>query len=68
LSWGTECAILSLVRKETLDALKDPAFREALGRSGIESSERQDMRAFLNEESVKFGRVVRDLGITMGQQ
>ena len=29
---GTPAPILSLLRKETLDALKDPAFREALGR------------------------------------
>ena len=65
---GTPAPILLLLRKETLDALKDPAFREALGRLGVEPSERQDVRAFLNEESVKFGRVVRELGITMGQQ
>jgi hypothetical protein len=35
---------------------------------GVELSERQDVRAFLSEESVKFGRVVLELGITMGQQ
>jgi putative tricarboxylic transport membrane protein len=65
---GTPAPILSLLRKETLDALKDPAFRESLSRLGVELSERQDVRAFLNEESVKFGRVVLELGITMGQQ
>jgi len=65
---GTPAPILSLLRKETLDALKDPAFWEALSRLGVELSERQDVRAFLNEESVKFGRVVLGLGITMGQQ
>ena len=65
---GTPAPILSLLRKETLDALKDPAFWEVLSRLGVELSERQDVRAFLNEESVKFGRVVLGLGITMGQQ
>jgi tripartite-type tricarboxylate transporter receptor subunit TctC len=65
---GTPAPILSLLRNETLDALRDPAFREALSRLGIEVSERQDVRAFLTEESVKFGRVVLELGITLGQQ
>ena len=64
---GTPEPILSLLRKETLDALKDPAFRAALERQGVNPSERQDVRAFLTEESAKFGRVVRELGITMGQ-
>ena len=64
---GTPAPISSLLRSETLDALEDSAFREALSRLGIEVSERQDVRAFLNEEFIKFGRVVRELGITMGQ-
>ena len=64
---GTPEPILSLLRKETLDALKDSAFRAALERQGVNPSERQDVRAFLTEELAKFGRVVRELGITMGQ-
>ena len=65
---GTPADIVAALRKETLEALKDPALREALGRQGVEPSENQDVRAFLTEESAKFGRVVRELGITMGQE
>jgi tripartite-type tricarboxylate transporter receptor subunit TctC len=64
---GTPADIVATLRKETLEALKDPALREALGRQGVEPSDNQDVRTFLAEESTKFGRVVHELGITMGQ-
>jgi tripartite-type tricarboxylate transporter receptor subunit TctC len=64
---GTPVDIIATLRKETLAALKDPALREALGRQGVEPSDNQDVRSFLTAESAKFGRVVHELGITMGQ-
>jgi tripartite-type tricarboxylate transporter receptor subunit TctC len=65
---GTPADILATLRKETLQALADPALRAAMGRQGVEPSESQDVRAFLTDEYAKFGRAVHELGITMGQQ
>ena len=48
-------------------ALKDPETRKMLGRQGVEPSENLDVRAFLADQRDKFGRAVRELGITMGQ-
>jgi tripartite-type tricarboxylate transporter receptor subunit TctC len=64
---GTPAEIVALLKKETLAALDDPQLRAALGRQGVEKSHTQDVRAFLASESEKFGRAVRELGITMGQ-
>jgi tripartite-type tricarboxylate transporter receptor subunit TctC len=64
---GTPTDIVATLRKETLAALQDPTLREALGSQGVEPSDNQDVRSFLTEESAKFGRVVHELGITMGQ-
>ena len=65
---GTPAEILALLRKETREALNDPALRAAMGRQGVEPSDNQDVRAFLTAEYAKFGRAVQELGITMGQQ
>jgi len=39
--------------------------RAALGTQGVEPSQTQDVRAFLERERAKFGRVVRELAIAM---
>ena len=39
--------------------------RATLAAQGVEPSTTQDVEAFLRNERDKFGRVVRDLGITM---
>jgi hypothetical protein len=39
--------------------------RELYAAQGVEASPTQDVRAFLAKERDNFGRVVRDLGITM---
>jgi tripartite-type tricarboxylate transporter receptor subunit TctC len=64
---GTPADILALLKKETLLALDDPATRAALAKQGVEKSDSQDVRAFLQSEHDKFGRAVRELGIKMGQ-
>jgi tripartite-type tricarboxylate transporter receptor subunit TctC len=64
---GTPADILGVLRKETLAALSDPALREAMARQGVEPGESPDVRAFLVDQSAKFGRAVHELGITMGQ-
>jgi tripartite-type tricarboxylate transporter receptor subunit TctC len=64
---GTPKEIVDLVRKDTLAALGDPATAGALAKQGVEPSPTQDVRAFLAGERNKFGRAVRELGITMGQ-
>jgi tripartite-type tricarboxylate transporter receptor subunit TctC len=64
---GTPADVTSVLRKETLAALDDPKVREALARQGVEKSGSQDVRAFLKSEYEKYGRVVRALGITVGQ-
>ena len=62
---GTPADILVLLRQETMLALADPKVRELYALQGIERSQTQDVRAFLVKERDNFGRVVRDLGITM---
>ena len=62
---GTPADILALLRQETALALGDPKVRELYAAQGIEASPTQDVKAFLARERNSFGRVVRDLGITM---
>mgnify|MGYP003330346609 CR=1 FL=1 len=42
-------------------------FAQALAKQGVEPSDTQDVRAFLNRERAAFGRAVRELGITIGE-
>jgi putative tricarboxylic transport membrane protein len=65
---GTPADILDLIRKETRNAIDDPKTSEALAKQGVERSKSQDVRAFLLHERDNFGRAVRELGISMGQQ
>jgi tripartite-type tricarboxylate transporter receptor subunit TctC len=62
---GTPVEVLALLRQETALALADPKIRELYAAQGVEASPTQDVRAFLARERDNFGRVVRDLGITM---
>jgi tripartite-type tricarboxylate transporter receptor subunit TctC len=62
---GTPPDVLALLRQETMLALADPKVRELYVAQGVELSPTQDVRAFLAKERDNFGRVVRDLGITM---
>lgn len=62
---GMPAGIVDLLRRETALALNDPQVRASLGAQGVEPSQTQDVRAFLAREREKFGRVVRELGITM---
>lgn len=64
---GTPAEIVALLRKETLAALDDPKVREVLSGQGIEPQSNQGMDGFVAKERDKFGRLVRDLGITMEQ-
>jgi len=62
---GTPADIVALLKRETLTALEDPQVRAAIGSQGVERSPIQDVSAFLARERDKFGRVVRELGITI---
>jgi tripartite-type tricarboxylate transporter receptor subunit TctC len=62
---GTPAEALALLRRETALALADPKVRELYAAQGVEMSSTQDVRAFLAKERDNFGRVVRDLRITM---
>jgi tripartite-type tricarboxylate transporter receptor subunit TctC len=62
---GTPADEIGLLRKTTIAALRDPKVRATLAAQGVEPSETQDVKAFLTDERDKFGRVVRELGITM---
>src|SRR5262245_21465077 len=62
---GTPADIVALLKAETATALNDPQVRATLGSQGVEPSQTQDARAFLAREREKFGRVVRELGITL---
>jgi len=63
---GTPADVLAVLRKETAAVLEDPKTREALARQGVEKSDTQDVRGFLQKEKDAFGRAVRELGIKMG--
>jgi tripartite-type tricarboxylate transporter receptor subunit TctC len=64
---GTPAEVLALLRQETLLALADPKVRDLYAAQGVDVSPTQDVKAFLARERANFGRVVRDLGITMDQ-
>jgi tripartite-type tricarboxylate transporter receptor subunit TctC len=62
---GTPAEVLALLRQETALVLADPKVRDLYAAQGIDASPTQDVKAFLSRERANFGRVVRDLGITM---
>jgi tripartite-type tricarboxylate transporter receptor subunit TctC len=62
---GTPAEVLALLRQETALALADHKVRELYAAQGVDVSPTQDVKAFLARERANFGRVVRDLGITM---
>src|SRR5712691_7293727 len=62
---GTPADVLARLREETALALADPKLRELYAAQGIEMPAVPDVKAFLVKERDNFGRVVRDLGITM---
>ena len=62
---GTPAGIIRLLKQETAVALNDPQVRATLGSQGVEPSQTQDVRRFLSHEREKFGKVVRELGMTL---
>lgn len=64
---GTPPDIIDKLKPAILQALADPQVGKLLATQGVEPSETQDVGAFLASERDKFGRVVRELGITMQQ-
>jgi tripartite-type tricarboxylate transporter receptor subunit TctC len=62
---GTPAPVVGLLKKETAAALNDPAVRTHLASQGVEPSQTQDVRKFLDGERQKFGRAVRDLNLTL---
>ncbi len=62
---GTPADIIALLKQETMLALADSKVRATLGSQGVEPSPTQDVKAFLAREREKFGRIVRELGITL---
>jgi tripartite-type tricarboxylate transporter receptor subunit TctC len=62
---GAPADVVALLKRETLLALDDAQVRALLAAQGVEASPTQDVRGFLAHERGKFGKVVRDLGITM---
>jgi tripartite-type tricarboxylate transporter receptor subunit TctC len=62
---GTPAEIIAQLRRETAAALLDPKLRELYLTQGVEIPDVPDPRAFLARERDNFGRVVRELGISM---
>jgi tripartite-type tricarboxylate transporter receptor subunit TctC len=62
---GTPADVVAVLRKEVLQALADPKVREIYAAVGVEPSPTQDVKAFIAQEREKFGRAVRELGVTM---
>ena len=64
---STPADVIATLRKEVLAILQDPQVRATLSAQGVEASTTQDVRGFLAGEREKFGRVLREVGITIGQ-
>jgi tripartite-type tricarboxylate transporter receptor subunit TctC len=64
---GTAAEVVARLRAEAAWALADAKLRELYAAQGIEMPAVPDVKAFLVKERDNFGRVVRDLGITMDQ-
>jgi tripartite-type tricarboxylate transporter receptor subunit TctC len=64
---GTPADIVALLRKETIAVLDEPKLRAALAAQGVEKSDNQNVRSFLQDEYAKYGRTVRALNIKMGE-
>jgi tripartite-type tricarboxylate transporter receptor subunit TctC len=64
---GTPPDVAATLRKEVLAILQDPQVRATFSAQGVEASQTQDVRGFMADEREKFGRVLRELGITIGQ-
>jgi tripartite-type tricarboxylate transporter receptor subunit TctC len=64
---GTPPEILDILRRATAEALASPQVRTTLADQGIEPATITDPKAFLVREEQKFARLIRELGITMGQ-
>jgi tripartite-type tricarboxylate transporter receptor subunit TctC len=62
---GTPLDVIRLLRREAAAALSDPQVRQMLTTQGVDPSPSQDVRSFLAQEREKFGKVVRELRITM---
>ncbi len=64
---GTPADVIGSLRTEIGAVLQDPEVRSLLLKQGVEPSDAQDAKRFLLAEQDKFGRIVRKLGITIGQ-
>jgi tripartite-type tricarboxylate transporter receptor subunit TctC len=64
---GTPAEIVALLKSEVAAALDTAQVRDALKEQGVEPPRSRDPATFLAAEERKFGRFVRELGITMGQ-
>jgi tripartite-type tricarboxylate transporter receptor subunit TctC len=62
---GPPAEVLALLRRETSLALEDPKLRELYAAQGVEMPATTDVKTFLAKERDNFGRVVRELGISM---
>ena len=63
---GTPAAIVQKIGEATAEALEDTALRERLIQSGLipVSSSPEEFRSFISQETEKWGKVVKDNGIT----
>lgn len=62
---GTPAEIVSRLNKEIIQSLSVPAVREQIGKLGMEivGNTPEQYAAFLREENVKWGRMVKSLGL-----
>lgn len=75
-SWGwqslavpaaTPANVTAIIYREYRKAMNEPAVRERLNQAGIEpvSSTPEELKAYIESEAVKWGKLVRDAGITV---
>jgi tripartite-type tricarboxylate transporter receptor subunit TctC len=62
---GTPAEVVNRLNKEVVQALADPAVRESIAKLGMETDGNtpEQYAAFLREENVKWGKMVKSLGL-----
>jgi tripartite-type tricarboxylate transporter receptor subunit TctC len=63
---GTPADIIALLKSEVTAALDTAQVRNVLQEQGVEPPPSRDPTQFLAAEELKFGRLVKELGLTMG--
>jgi tripartite-type tricarboxylate transporter receptor subunit TctC len=62
---GTDAAALAALRAASARALRDPALRQDLAKTGAEPFTRADAESYIREETARWTAVIRSIGFTI---